>query len=59
VSELPRYSTERTEAGFVSTVAVKISPDKSQRYTGLPHANKKAAEQESAKVACHDLKIVT
>ncbi len=58
-SYIPVYETERMDAGFVCTVAVKVSPDEMQRYRGRPHPNKKAAEQESAKVACYHLKLVT
>ncbi len=59
ISELPRYETERTEDGFISTVIIRVSTDKTQRFQGLPHANKKSAEQESAKKACLELKLVT
>lgn len=58
VSQLPVYSTERTEAGFVCTVSVKLSTE-TRRFTGQPHPNKKAAEQTSARVACYELKLVT
>lgn len=59
ISELPLYDTERTEDGFVCTVVVKLSPDKAQHFKGAAHGNKKSAEQESAKVACYELKVVT
>lgn len=59
VAELPRYSTERTDDAFISTVVVRIAPEKTQKFKGTPHSNKRAAEQESAKVACFELKLVT
>lgn len=59
ISELPRYETERTDKGFVSSVIIRVATDKTQKFEGCPHANKKAAEQESAKKACLELKLVT
>ena len=59
ISELPRYETERTGDSFVSSVVIRVATDKTQRFMGQPHANKKAAEQESAKKACLELKLVT
>lgn len=55
---LPRYETERVELGFQSTVRVPHLGSDSKEFTSGPHPVKKAAEQEAAKMACMDLKIL-
>jgi len=56
---LPSYRTEREPDGYICCLSVKLPPEgKSRTFRGKPHANKKAAEQESAKKACLDLGIV-
>ncbi len=58
ITDLPRYETERTETGYSSSVRVRVAPDKTREFVGKPHANKRAAEQESAMVACSELGII-
>ena len=58
--DLPVYQTERTIQGYVAELSIKIPPKYEQlTYQGKPHANKRGAEQECAKQACVELKIVT
>ena len=58
-TSLPSYRTERETEGYISCVSIKLPPQGTSRtFRGKPHANKKAAEQESAKKACLELGIV-
>ena len=56
---LPHYETERVDTGFTSTVRVHRSAgSESVEFTSSPQPVKKAAEQEAAKLACVDLKLI-
>ncbi len=56
---LPHYETERVEEGFKSTVKVhRQGNDESLTFTSSPQPVKKGAEQEAAKAACLDLKLI-
>ena len=55
---LPHYETERVELGFKSTVRVHRHSNDSVEFTSGPQPVKKAAEQEAAKTACIELKLV-
>lgn len=55
---LPHYETERTDEGFQSTVRVHRHGNESLKFTSSPQPVKKAAEQEAAKAACLELKLL-
>ena len=57
-TDLPCYEIERTDNGFISSVTIKLGQDKAQHFKGTHQATKKAAEQDCAKKACLELKIV-
>ena len=58
-SPLPTYKTERSAQGFVATVAVRQLEGDAQYFRGKVQGTIKAAEQDSARVACEQLKIIT
>lgn len=57
---IPHYVTERSEKfdGFVSTVTVYLASGHSLPLSSTPHPVKKAAEQEAARLACVELKLI-
>ena len=58
--DLPVYQMERTVQGYVAEFSITVPPKfEHLTYQGKPHASKRGAEQEYAKQACVELKIVT